>query len=427
MFLFTKRVEGKQMKILLITYFFPPETHPGGERAYSFCKYFPKNGIEVVLLTSKEDLNENQLKKEIDISALYVAKQPRLREWGYKTKILALLELLKIDKMLFFPDTRFPWIKRAFKQGEKAIKEHKIDCILVSAPIFTAFVTANNLSKKYNIPLILDYRDPWNGSPYIKYPNKLTERRYRKKELEIINQASSIVTVSEECAKLIAHNIEKPVSEIDVVYNGFFHEKIPKFEQEEKNKSFTITYVGSLYILRRKPFTNFLKGFYDFVNKEGLTEKDIQINYAGMTSRNYIIRMLEATNTHEYFKDLGFIHDKKEYYKILQKTHILPLMIPEKGEYALPTKLFDYMITNSHILFIGNQGSPTQMCDKTKQIYDLTNDNPSEISKKLSTIYQDWKENKLKYGCDLEILKNFSRENQAKVYTDILKEKIGNK
>jgi len=47
---------------------------------------------------------------------VYYAKRPKLREIGYKIKLLALLELLNLDKLLFFPDIYFPWIKRAVKR-----------------------------------------------------------------------------------------------------------------------------------------------------------------------------------------------------------------------------------------------------------------------------------------------------------------------
>ncbi|GAG86822.1 unnamed protein product, partial [marine sediment metagenome] len=96
------------MKILVISYFFPPSTSVGGLRALSFDQYLPGEGIDVVILTNgtKQQTKQNFL-NNTDRSNVYYCKETKLRELGYKTKILPILELFSLDHLFFFPDIYF--------------------------------------------------------------------------------------------------------------------------------------------------------------------------------------------------------------------------------------------------------------------------------------------------------------------------------
>jgi len=160
------------MQILIVSYFFPPDFAVGGIRPSSFCRFFPRRGIKVTLLTS----NNETCKKDNKIFDFYpnteaiCIQRPKLRELGYKTKILVLLELLNLDKLLFFPDIYFPWIRKAVNKSLSILREKKLDAIIATAPPYSSFIVGYKLSKKLNVPLILDYRDPWSGNPFLNYP-----------------------------------------------------------------------------------------------------------------------------------------------------------------------------------------------------------------------------------------------------------------
>jgi len=43
------------MKVLIITYYWPPAGGPGVQRWLKFCKYLPQNGIDPIVITVKEN------------------------------------------------------------------------------------------------------------------------------------------------------------------------------------------------------------------------------------------------------------------------------------------------------------------------------------------------------------------------------------
>lgn len=407
------------MRLLLISYFFPPDKSVGGLRAASLTKYFPDTGIEVVLLTSQTDLEETKgIQEQFNVKDLFTTKKSKLRYWGYKTKILALLELLNLDKLFIFPDIYFPWIRRAVKEGRKAINQTNPDCILVTAPPFSSFIVANKLSLEFNLPLLLDYRDPWSGNPTIKYPLEIVHKRHFKIEKKIIQRADLVVTVSEECAEVISSNIDFPLEKIEVIYNGYtsiFEDK----KNIQKTKKLKIFYSGSIHSIYKKTFDSFLYALNALICEKNLTPEDICFSYAGDTSRKTIYRKLEQFNIVPFFEDLGYLQGD-EYYEQLQESNLHIIFNPEIHKYALVTKIYDYMQVDSHFLIIGKEGAIVKICQEVKQQYALVDEKPENVATMLLTLYKKWKDNKLTYGAQKAFVANYSREEQAKRYANLI-------
>ncbi|UJG41553.1 MAG: glycosyltransferase [Candidatus Heimdallarchaeum aukensis] len=411
------------MNILLISYLFPPDKSAGGYRAASFAKYFPEKDLNVFLLTSNKEITENnELQKEYNLSMVYYAKRPKLREIGYKIKLLALLELLNLDKLLFFPDIYFPWITRAVKVGSKAIENEKIDVILATQPPLSALVVGYRLSKKFNIPLISDYRDPWNGSPFLQFP-KFIKKKHLKLEKKIVKKSKMLVTIGKDCAKIIEKALHLEKDSFEIIHNGFFKEEIPTTQCEKEKQTFTVSFFGNFYLVHKPVFRTFCLGFGEFVKKHNLLPHQVKFNYAGGTSRKVIRRMVHEAEIEDYFHDLGYL-SKRKFHCELQKSNVLILLYPKGIEYALPTKLYDYILGNSHIMLISYKKDNWSVLDEIEQQYTQVQISTSAIYEKLWSLYNKWKNNKLKYGCNEEKIMSFERKFLAYKYSEKIKAKF---
>jgi hypothetical protein len=61
---------------------------------------------------------------------------------------------------IFIPDSRIRWKKYALQKADEIFEEHSdIAMVFATAPPFTDFIIANELSKKYDVPFVVDYRD----------------------------------------------------------------------------------------------------------------------------------------------------------------------------------------------------------------------------------------------------------------------------
>ena len=112
---------------------------------------------------------------------------------------------------------------------------------------FSLFSTANNLSKKINFKLILDYRDPWTCgyTPLggINFLHQIRNCREKKHELALISNANLITTVSSSLKNFLPENIQ---TKIKVIPNGSNFNDI-EITKETNIKNFNIVYAGTVY------------------------------------------------------------------------------------------------------------------------------------------------------------------------------------
>jgi len=159
------------------------------------------------------------------------------------------------------------------------------------------------------------------------------------------------------------------------------------------------------------------------VKKNILLPDQVRFNYAGGTSRKVIGRMVHEAEIEDYFYDLGYL-GKKDLYCELQKSNVVVLLYPKGIEYALPTKLYDYILDNSHIMLVSDKKGKWAVLEEIEQQYTHSSISTSSISKKLWYLYNNWKDNKLMYGCDEDKMMRFERKNLAYKYAEKIKKKF---
>ena len=97
---------------------------------------------------------------------------------------------------VYIPDTKIKWKKKALELGESIIKENNIDVIFATAPPYTDFLVAYELSKKFDLPFVIDYRDLWLDNPYHFFPTPHHRGKNEQLEHEILAHADRIIVTT---------------------------------------------------------------------------------------------------------------------------------------------------------------------------------------------------------------------------------------
>ncbi len=418
------------MNILLLAYNFPPSKRVSGFRPYSFVKYLPEFGINITLLTNLNEEEKETLLTNIYIDNIFTVENSVLHKFLYKLKILHAWKKGKFNRLLLLQNNCFSWVNRSYKVGKKILKEEQIDAIMAIGEDFKTFILGYRLSKKFGVPLILDYQDAWSEKPFdiyrLKWFEKVVKRRVKKHEKKIIDKANILIAVGPEYAKHIAKNLNINAEEFKIVYNGFFENYQQKNIVDKSKKPFSISYFGSIYGNRKNIAVNFLQGLKKMIAINGLDLEDIEFRYAGITSRRIIEQMVKNIEIVEHYKDCGYFDQDKfmendEYMKAIQNSTILVTFAPKGAEFVIPTKIYDYAVGNSHILVIGEDGAISSLCNNMEQEYTLVSNDVHKISETLDRLYKKWKNNSLKFGCNINKLSKYNRRYQAKILAEHLK------
>ena len=146
---------------------------------------------------------------------------------------------------LFIPDAKIGWKYYAVKEGKKIIDKYKPDLILSSSPPPTVHLIAQKLSKKYKIPWIADFRDPWTNIYHYDNVKFFPLSKYFNKKLEnsVVKNCSAAVTVSNCLPEIIGE--EKYRDKFSVIPNGYDFDIIPHISSQKKEK-IVILHTGKL-------------------------------------------------------------------------------------------------------------------------------------------------------------------------------------
>lgn len=318
-----------QPKILFISYLFEPYPGVGAKRISYWANHIGNEGYEYHVITATA-----QDRKRDDVT--FIAPDATGGWMGF-----------------FIKDQGLNWI-RPLKDYFESLSEFDYDVVLISGGPFMHFSIGRYLKKKYDIKLILDFRDPFSTNPSFK-DNWLKKQSKAYFERRFIRPADALISVNKFCADLIVPN----TIPLHIIDNGF-NEK--EFERELTKKSFekpVIAHAGTFIKNIRSP-ENFLKVMQEYF------PDDYWFWQFGKDSDYFDPYRNEAFFTY---------HGMKPYDELIEMLYNAEvcLLVTEGNSFESTTKVFDYIGLNKKILIL-TKGEP-----KTGNLHLITKNYPNVV------------------------------------------------
>ncbi|WP_375240578.1 glycosyltransferase family 4 protein [Polaribacter sp.] len=417
------------MKVLIITYYWPPAGGSGVQRWLKFVKYLQNFDIEPIVYTvdnanyPKEDKTLlNEVPKNIKILKQPIWEPTDLLFWKKNNKQKKGVSNVSNGGFLsfvrgnfFIPDPKVFWVNSSVKYLQKIIDSSEIDVIISTGPPHSMHLIAQKLHQKNNLKWIADFRDPWSNLYYNKDFNQLSFAKNKNIKLEksVLKNADCILTVSNTLKK----EFLKTAKRVEVITNGFDDEVVTK-NIIRLDKKFTISYIGLLP--KQSNPTVLFKVLEKLCLQDSSFKNDLQINFIGDIV-NDVKQDIQRFNLSENTKFLGYLphHKAIEYQK---KSQVLLLLIPNvlNNEGILTGKLFEYLTAKRPILAIGpEKGDLATILEETNAGKIVNFDNEIKLSEEIKSLYNDFKNNKLLVTSS--DIKKYHRKELTKNLASILK------
>jgi glycosyltransferase involved in cell wall biosynthesis len=412
-------VENK-FNALIIAYYFPPMGLSGVQRTLKFVKYLPDFGWNPVVLTTADTnsyyaYDETLLdeipegievfrapeKKSISKSKVKAKKFPNY----FKQKIGRYI--LQIFKQ---PDTKIHWKKFAVAKAEEIIKQHDIKIIFATAPPFTDFLIGKELAEKYDIPLVIDYRDSWVDNPFHFFPTLWHKNYNLKLEKSILTIAEKAFVTTRFAKELILKRY-RFLSHDDIVIlpHGYDPEDFGKTPKYSNNHSKLVFTHSGLFQDDRTP-KYFLKAINLFL-KENKEARDIlELRFVGLMRPSHL-RLFKRYKLNDISNITGYV-EHRESVAFIQSSDVLWLTVNDT--IRTPGKLYEYIGARKPILFIGPKGQMSSIVSETKAGYLAETKKVKEIKLRIEEIYKQWKSNSLPVPSE-EYANQFNRKNLTAV------------
>ena len=393
------------MKVLIISYYWPPAGGSGVQRWLKFVKYLQSFAIEPTVYTvdnanyPKEDKTLiNEIPKGVKVLKQSIWEPTDLLFWKKKNQQKKDISnstnsgfLSFIRGNFFIPDPKIFWVNHSVKYLQQYLKSNKIDVIISTGPPHSMHLIAQKIKKKNNIKWIADFRDPWTDLYYNKEFKQRSFAKNKNKKLEtaVLQNADCVLTVSNS----LKGEFEKTANRVEVISNGYDDEVLTKNEIHLEEK-FTISYIG---LLPKQSNPKMLFKVLEKLCSENIDFKnDLQLNFIGDIS-NDVKTDIKSNNLTDYTSFKGYVSHQKaiEYQK---KAQVLLLLIPnvEKSEGILTGKLFEYLTAKRPILAMGSEtGDLSEILNNTNAGKVIGFDNEEKLTLEILRLYRKYKEGDL--------------------------------
>ena len=394
------------MKVLIITYYWPPAGGSGVQRWLKFVKYLQEYGIEPVVYTvdnTRYPIEDKTLLDEVpeNIKVLKhsIWEPTDLLFWKKKKSQKSGISNLSKNSFLsfirgnfFIPDPKVFWVNSSVKFLQEYLNSNKVNVIISTGPPHSMHLIAQKLHKKNKLKWIADFRDPWTDLYYNKDFNERSFAKKKNKILEksVLKNADCVLTVSESLKKQFSIN----ASRVEVITNGFDKE-IRSAEDTVLDEMFTISYIGLLP--KQSNPKLFFKVLQELCSQNEDFKNDLKLNFIGDISDDVRVEVLK-NKLEENTNFKGYV-DHKKAIEYQNKAQVLLLLIPniEKSKGILTGKLFEYLIAKRPILAIGPEdGDLAEIIKETHSGTLIDFSNHEKLSSEILKFYHQYKNGNLK-------------------------------
>jgi len=421
------------LKVLIITYYWPPAGGSGVQRWLKFVKYFRNFEIEPVVYTvenPKYPILDESLQKDIP-KGIEVLKQPIfepnniLSFFGKKksesagflnqkpTFLGKVLQYVRAN--YFIPDARKFWIKPSVNYLIKYISENKIDAIITTGPPHSMHLIGLKLKQQLNVKWIADFRDPWTEIDYF-HQLPLTKKAIKKHhflEQEVLLNADKVLVVGNTMNK----NYTKFSNNVVTITNGFDGEILTS--ERQLDSKFTITHIGLMNADRNPKML--WEVLAEIVLENEAFKKDFILKLIGKVDAS-VVEAIADKKLQNNVEIVSYVSHNKviEYQKKSQVLLLLLNNVPSaKG--IITGKIFEYLMVNRPILAIApKDGDLAEILNETAAGIVVDFEDKTKLKKTILELYSKYKKGNL--NVDSKHIEQFHRKELTKKVAELLKE-----
>ena len=433
------------MRVLLITYSFPPAAGVGVLRAFSLAKYLPENGVQVEVLTARNAAAVGhdasllrQLPAGVKVHRSWTLDLPFAVRKAIKKAVSrpggsaaggggkgapgrpGLLK--RVLGNLLLPDPQVGWLPFALPAARRIVRRSKVDAVLITVPPFSSVLLAKGLRKSFpGLPIVVDFRDEWLTTTIdlVSFNNNPRARAVaHKAEAEAVQAASAVVCVTHAAVRELRGRYPGEAAEkFQWVSNGFDLATGAVQGRERAAAGATVlTYLGTVY-----GSTDPTRVVEAFLGLPEEMRRRIRFRFVGHIEsaayRETLLRLGEQVEL------VGFL-PQAEALRYIETTDYLLLVTHDPINVA--AKLYDYLGSGRPILAaVHPTGDVRRILDETRAGWAADGNDVEALQRMLTEAVERRERGGEEFAPDVERIGGYHRRPLAARYAGLLGELTG--
>ncbi len=418
------------MKVIIITYYWPPAGGSGVQRWLYFVKYLHDFGIEPIVFTvanpnypiTDKDLANNIpenieiIRQKIYEPNKFLGKNNKKIAAGFlqknPSKFQKIVQYIRAN--YFIPDARKFWIKPSVRKLKKYIKQHPVDWIITTGPPHSVHLIGKSLKEKTRTKWLADFRDPWTEIDYF-HQLPLTKKSFKKHQIleqTVLSKADLVTVVGNTM-------YEKYVSvnpNCKVLTNGFDDEGIE--ENITLDSLFTLTHIGMLNA-DRNPIT-FWKVIKEILEEHPEFDSHVKINLIGKVA-DEVKDSIRKYHIEKYISYTNYI-PHNSVLKYQKKSQVLLLFINQvpNAKGIITGKIFEYLQAKRPVLALAPiDGDLATIINKTNAGQVIAFNDEVTLKRVILDYFESYLKNKLQVNSHNTSI--YHRKNLTSQLAELLK------
>lgn len=430
----------KPIKVLIVTYYWPPSGGAGVQRWLKFTKYLPEFGIEPIVLTvdprkasypEKDESLKNDIHPKLkvytsnsfealNLLSSFIGKK-NVASGGFSNvnKSSLLQTILRFIRGNFFlPDARKGWNKFAILKARELINKHQIEIIVTTSPPHSTQLIGLQLKKELGVKWIADFRDPWTDIYY--YKDLLLRPKAKRKdadyEMQVLQNADLIISNCMSNKNLLSSKLKQNIqSKFMVITNGFDEEDFQK--EKVLPNEFVITYSGTMSEMYQPNV--FFKAFAALIADFPETRFVFRLVGRAAPEVHQLIAEHKLENNAEF---IPYVEHSKLIDYLLSSTALLYIFPKTQNDKGIAGKLFEYLAAKRIVVGLGPEdGDSAAILKECHAGKMFERNNYIELYNFLKEIHLKWK-NTSAILPESKVYLQYSRRNLSEKLATLLKE-----
>ncbi|MBK6753381.1 MAG: glycosyltransferase [Flavobacteriales bacterium] len=362
----------RMKRVLIITYYWPPNGGAGVYRWLKFSKYLPEHGWQPVIYTPEnpESVADDpgllrDVRADIEVIKHPITEPFNLykrftgRGRNEKVQVGFLNEkkqggwkedlALWVRSNFFIPDARVWWVRPSIAFLKNYLREHPVDVIITTGPPHSMHLIGLGLKRALGVKWIADFRDPWTDIDFYEQLSltRWADARHKRLERSVLRSADRVVTVSWHWAEDLQRLGGRPV---EVITNGFDPHDVPK-PAEPVDDAYSLVHIGSLSPSRNAP--ELWRALRALCDGDPAFAAKFKLRFVGPVDHTVAQSVADA-GLGDHLERIGRV-DHDEAMRHMQRARVLLLLVNDTPNLMgiLPGKVFEYLSVGRPILAIG--------------------------------------------------------------------------
>lgn len=380
------------MNILIIAYYYPPISSGGTMRPLKFARYLARMGHDVSVVTqtygkTQVEPGNPRIMRYHDIS--HNKKRLGLRR---RLQWLGLRLFTEVLNRFGIYHSIYSWWKaKVIRHGDAIIESAKPDVIFATYPPVETLEIGTRLSRRYGIPLVVDFRDglmfePIESKRMRRY--RCIREHYRASEAEAVKQCAAVTAIAGPIIDYYEETYGPPGAE--VISNAFDPEDLEGLPAETgfDPDCFNIVFTGRFGLSDKNNRVDF---FFDalraMIKKNPSLAGTLRIHLAGEYRAQELRELRDLTGA-GIVKVHGFV-ERRRALAMQRDAHLLLIITLPDRVSSVSAKIFEYLYAGKPILALTYKTVLEDIINRTRTGWNVHPQKPEAIADILNKIIDE--------------------------------------